>query len=164
MKQITILFTLLGIVFISGLNLSTAQTGTKTIYYFYAENCSACKQAEAHFKKPAGIKDGESWRHGMNTFVSYRIVDGSNKVQMNNIKKLTDMCDALSKKLGTAEFVHFRRDKYQYYKKNNLPYYKKDDKYSRRDDPFPTPIFIIGDRVILGFNLTLIQQSISLMK
>lgn len=164
MKHLKIISAVAVLIIISGLNFSIAQTGSKTIYYFYAENCSACKQAEAHFKKPAGIKDGQSWSHGLNTFVPYRIVDGSNKVQMNNIKKLTDMCDSLSKKLGTNEIVHFRRDKYQYYKKNNLPYYKKDDKYSRKDDAFPTPIFIIGDRVVLGFNLTLIQQSINLMK
>ncbi len=164
MKQIKILSAIAVLIFISGLNFSIAQTGSKTIYYFYAENCSACKQAEAHFNKPAGIKDGESWRHGLNTFVPYRIVDSSNKIQTQNMKRLTDMCDGLAKRLGTNEFVYFRREKYQYYKKNNLPYYKKDDKYSRRDDAFPTPIFIIGDRVVLGFNLTLIQQSISLMK
>ena len=164
-------FTLLMPVLLFLLILSTAfytdiqsQTGVKTVYYFYAENCSACKQAESHFKKPAGIKDGESWRNGMYTFVPYRIVDGSNRIQNTNMKKLTDMCDELKKRLGSSEFVYFRREKYEYYKKNNLPFYKKEDKYNRRDDAFPTPVFIIGDRVVLGFNLTLIQQSMGLMK
>jgi len=164
MKHITITLALLFLMLLNWQNYSEVSAKTQTMYYFYAENCSACKQAEAYYKKPSGIKDGASWQHGGNTFVPYRIVDRNNKVQMNNIKKLTDMCDTISKKLGTDEFVYFRREKYEYYKKNSLPYYKKESKYSRKNDAFPTPVFIIGDRVILGFNLTLIQQSINLLK
>ena len=164
MKNITIILTLLFSILLTGSNIYTVKAQTSPIYYFYAENCSACKQADAYYKKPSGIKDGVSWQHGGKTFIPYKIVDGNNRVQMNNIKKLTDMCDSISKKLGTDEFVYFRRDKYEYYKKNRLPYYKKESKYSRKDEDFPTPVFIIGDRVILGFNLTLIQQSINMLK
>jgi hypothetical protein len=164
MKHITIAITLLFTILLTGNNISSVNAQTSPIYYFYAENCSACKQAESYYKKPSGIKDGSSWQHGGKTFIPYRIVDGNNKVQMNNIKKLTDMCDAISKKLGTDEFVYFRREKYKYYKKDRLPYYKNDSKYSRKNDAFPTPVFIIGDRVVLGFNLTLIEQSIKMLK
>ena len=82
-------------------------------------------------------------------------------MKMNNIKKLTDMCDSLVKKTGTSEIVYYRREKFEYFKKNLIPYYKKDNKYSRKNEAFPTPVFVIGERVILGLNLSLIEQSIN---
>lgn len=163
MRHFTIIITLLISMLITVHNFSSAAQN-KEIYYFYAENCSACKQAEAYLKKPSGIKDGASWRHGENVFIPYRMVDSNNKIQMNNIKKLTDLCDSLVKKTGTSEFVYFRRDKFEYYKNKSIPYYKKDSKYSRKNEAFPTPIFVIGNRVVLGFNLTLIEQSINQLK
>lgn len=164
MKQIKILSATLVLTLVSGLNFSIAQTGSKTIYYFYAENCSACKQAEAYYKKPSEIKDGTSWNYKGNIFIPYRIVDSNNQVQMNNIKKLTDMCDNLVKKTGNSEFVYYRKEKFEYYKNNRIPYYKKDSEYSRKNEAFPTPVFVIGNRVVLGFNLALIQQSIQQSK
>ncbi len=164
MKQIKMISTIAVLIIISGLNFSIAQTGSKTIYYFYADNCSACKQAEAYYKKPSGIKDGASWQYKGNVFIPYRIVDSNNQIQMNNIKKLTDMCDSIVKKTGSSEFVYYRREKFEYYKNNKIPYYKKDSKYSRKNEAFPTPVFIIGNRVVLGFNLTLIEQSIQQSK
>ena len=67
-------------------------------------------------------------------------MDENNKIIPANLKKLTDLCDAILKRTGTSEFVYFRREVYEYHKKKNLPYYYRQSKYSRRDDPFPTPV------------------------
>ncbi|OQA95886.1 MAG: hypothetical protein BWY23_02231 [Spirochaetes bacterium ADurb.Bin218] len=74
------------------------------------------------------------------------------------------MCSEIKTRTKANNFVYFRRDVYEFYINKGLPYFKKEDKYSRKDEPFPTPIFVIGDRVVLGFNPELIQSSMMLVK
>lgn len=136
-----------------------AASGKKNIYYFYAEYCEACKRAQDHYKKPAVINDGASWIYEDINFTAYRIVDENNKLVKKNINKLINMCETIKKRTGKSEFVYYDRDTYEYYNKNGIPYYKKQGRYAKKNDPFPTPVFIIGDRVILGFNLTLINSA-----
>jgi hypothetical protein len=157
---ITICFTA---IFFSGFSMSNASS-EKTVYYFWAENCNACKEAQAFYKKPDGIKDGASWTHNGIKFVSYRLADGNNKLNSANMNQLNNMCSAITKRTGSSSFVYFRRDVYEYYKNKNLPYYRKEEKYSRKDEPFPTPVFVIGDRVILGFNQDLIKKALDAVK
>ena len=133
----------------------------KTVYYFWAQNCSSCKEAQAFYKKPDGSKDGSSWIFNGIKFVSYRIVDENNRIIQTNINKLNVMCAAIAKRTGDGNFVYFRRDIYEYYRNKNLPYYRKQEKYSRKDEPFPTPVFITGNRVVLGFNQDLLQKAIN---
>ncbi len=136
----------------------------KTVYYFWAQNCSACKEAQDFYKKPQGIKDGSSWTYNGLKFVPYRIVDENNQVISKNINILNGMCASIAKKTGTSNIVYYRRDVYEYYKNKNLPYYRKEEKYSRKDEPFPTPIFVIGNRVVLGFNQELVQKAVDAVK
>lgn len=135
-----------------------------TVHYFWAENCSACKEAQVFYNKPADIKDGSQWIYNGIKFVSFKIVDGNNKVISKNISKLISMCDGIAKKTGSGNFVYYRRDIYEFYKNKNLPYFRKEDKYSRKDEPFPTPVFVIGNRVVIGFNQELVQKSIQAAK
>lgn len=141
-----------------------SQIPVKTVYLFYAENCVACKEAHSFYKKPAGLKDGSSWTYNRIKFITYRIVDENNRIIKPNMKRLTDMCAAIAKKSGTSNFVYYRRDVYEYYKNKNLPYFRKEEKYSRKDEPFPTPVFIAGNRVVLGFNQDLVQKAIESVK
>ena len=150
--------------FITGNTSHLNAASEKNVYYFWAANCSACKEAQAFYKKPAGIKNGENWVYNGIKFISYRIVDENNKLDLKNMKQLNSMCEAIAKKTGNGNFVYFRRDIYEYYKNKNLPYYRKEEKYRRKDEPFPTPIFVIGERVVLGFNQDLIQKSINALK
>ncbi len=147
----------------SGVSFSNAASD-KTVYYFWAENCTACKEAQAFYKKPDVIKDGASWTHNGIKFISYRIVDGNNKVHSGNMNRLNNMCSDITKKTGSSNFVYFRRDVYEYYKNKNLPYYRKEEKYSRKNEPFPTPVFLIGNRVVLGFNPDLIKKALDAVK
>jgi len=140
------------------------QNKIKAVYLFYAENCIACKEAHAFYRKPAGLKDGSSWTYSGIKFITYRIVDENNKIISSNMKRLTDMCTAIAKKTGNNNFVYYRRDIYEYYKNKNLPYFRKEEKYSRKDEPFPTPVFITGNRVVLGFNQDLLQKAIESVK
>ncbi|HOP62113.1 MAG TPA: hypothetical protein PK358_02590 [Spirochaetota bacterium] len=142
----------------------SAQQGKGRVYYFYADNCSSCKQAQAYYKKPAGLKDGGAWTFNGTKFIAYRIVDSNNRILKNNIAKLNSLCDAITRRKGDSNFVYYRRDIYEYYKNRGLPYFRKEEKYSRKDEPFPTPVFVIGNRVVLGFNQVIIQQSINAMK
>ncbi len=141
-----------------------AGTGKKKIYYFYAEYCEACKRAQDHFKKPANIGDGSPWVFDDLTFTSYRLVDENNKIVKKNINRLISMCESIKKRTGKSEFVYYNRETYEYYNKKGIPHYKKQGRYVKRDAPFPTPVFIIGDRVILGFNLNLITNAVSLQR
>jgi len=146
------------------MELTGNASSSKTVYYFWAENCTACKEAQAYYKKPEEIKNGASWFYNGIKFVSYKIVDGNNKINTESMNQLNNMCAAIAKKTGSANFVYFRRDVYEYYKNKNLPYYRKEEKYSRKDEPFPTPVFLIGDRVILGFNQDLMQKALNAAK
>ncbi|HPF07017.1 MAG TPA: hypothetical protein PK293_13350 [Spirochaetota bacterium] len=137
-----------------------AQQGRGKVYYFYADNCAACKQAQAFYNKPDGLKDGGSWTHNGITFIAYKIADSNNKVINKNINTLNNLCTAIGKRKGDNNFVYFRRDIYEYYKNKGLPYFRKEEKYSRKDEAFPTPVFVIGDRVVLGFNQDLVQQAL----
>ena len=141
-----------------------AQQGREKAYYFYADNCAACKQAQAFYNKPDSLKDGGSWTHNGITFTAYKIADINNQVITKNINTLNNLCAAISKRKGDNNFVYFRRDVYQYYKNKGLPYFRKEEKYSRKDEAFPTPVFVIGDRVILGFNQDLVQQALNAAK
>lgn len=145
-------------------NTVSAASGKKNIYYFYAEYCEACKRAQDHFKKPAKIADGASWTYDDMNFVAYRIVDENNKPVKRNINKLIEMCESIKKRTGKNGFVYYDRDTYEYHTKDGLPWYTKQGRYAKKDDPFPTPVFIIGDRVILGFNLNLINNAKTLLK
>lgn len=136
-----------------------AASGKKNIYYFYAEYCEACKRAENHFQKPAKLADGASWIYEDLNFTAYRIVDEKNKPVKKNINKLINMCESIKKRSGKSEFVYYDRDTYEYYNKNGIPYYQKQGRYAKKNEPFPTPVFIIGDSVILGFNLNLINSA-----
>ena len=153
----------LTLIFAAGI-LETTGASEKTVYYFWAQNCSACKEAQAFYKKPDGIKDGSPWIYNGIKFVPYRIVDENNKIITKNMNQLNSMCDTIKKNSGSVNFVYFRRDIYEYYKNNNIPYYRKDEKYSRKDEPFPTPIFVAGNRVVLGFNQDLLQKAIDAAK
>lgn len=141
----------------------SAASGKKNIYYFYAEYCEACKRAQDHYKKPAKLEDAGSWIYEDLNFTAYRIVDENNKPVKKNINKLINMCESIKKRTGKSEFVYYDRDTYEYYNKNGIPYYQKQGRYAKKNDPFPTPVFIIGDRVILGFNLNLINSAKSLL-
>ena len=81
----------------------------KTVYYFWAQNCSACKEAQAFYKKPEGIKDGSSWTYNGIKFVPYRIVDENNKIIRTNMNKLNSMCAAIAKKTGIRKFCLFQK-------------------------------------------------------
>lgn len=160
--------TLLSVIFTASIfsmgNILSAEKPVKTVYFFYAENCTACKEAHNFYKKPQGQKDGTPWTYDGIKFIPYRIVDENNKIVLKNMDRLTGMCESIAQKTGNNNFVYYRRDVYEYYKNKNLPYFRKEEKYSRKDEPFPTPIFVTGNRVVLGFNQELIQKAIDSVK
>jgi len=160
MKKI---FSFIIVIITAALSLNAQQAKSK-VYYFYADNCVSCKQAQAFYNKPESLKDGGNWTHNGITFTAYRIADSGNKKIQKNIDILNNICSAIGKKKGDNNFVYFRRDVYEYYKNKSLPYFRKEEKYSRKDEAFPTPVFVIGDRVVLGFNQDLIQQALSAAK
>lgn len=163
MKKFICLSTLAFVILLSPVNSMKAADGKKTIYYFYAENCESCRRAQDYFKKPAAIKDGNSWTYEDLTIVSYRIVDEKNNPVKKNIQILNKLCEGIKKKSGKSEIVYYDRETYEYYNKKGIPYYRKQGRYVKKDEPFPTPVFIIGERIILGFNLNLINSARSLL-
>jgi hypothetical protein len=160
-RQIKISLIIAAVIAVSSLQ---AQQIKGTVYYFYADNCAACKQAQAFYHKPEGLKDGDSWAYNGIKFTAYKIADSRNQVITKNINTLNSLCSAIGKRKGDNSFVYFRRDVYEYYKNKGLPYFRKEEKYSRKDEAFLTPVFVIGDRVVLGFNQELVQQALKAAK
>ncbi len=164
LTQRIIFLQLLFVTAIFNMGSVSAPKSGKTVYYFWAQNCSSCREAATFYGKPEKINDGASWTYSGIKFIPYRIADENSKVLAKNINQLTSHCESILKRTGSGNFVYYRRDIYEYYKKNNLPYYRKDEKYSRKDEPFPTPVFITGNRVILGFNNDLLMKAVNAAK
>ena len=63
------------------------------------------------------------------------------------------MLETIKKSKGAEPFIFRDRLPHEYYQKEGIPYHKRDDRYTgRRDEPLAVPIFIVKDRVYVGFN------------
>lgn len=131
-----------------------------TIYFFESAVCPHCKQANQYFMNN---------KHRMQKIrlLKYEllnkngVMDQNNK---NNLQILVSMLEKIKKQKGDKPFIYLERVAYTYYTKNGLPYYKSTDRYSKKDEPVPVPLFIINDTVYLGFDNFVISKIEQIMK
>jgi glutaredoxin len=81
-----------------------------------------------------------------------------NETNKKNMRAMVSMLEAIKKKKGAAPFVYQERLQYEYYTKNGMPYYKREERYSRKDEPMPVPVFIINDKAYVGFGQYVISS------
>ncbi len=147
-----ILFVLLSIMLF--VYIAVAESAVKTIYFFESAVCPYCKQANEYFLK------NKSRMHRIKV-IKYEVLNKYGTMDQNNkknLKILVAMLEKIKSKKGDTPFIYHERKSYTYYTKNGLPYYKSADRYSKKDEPVPVPLFIIGDTVYLGFDNYVISQ------
>lgn len=136
-----------------------ANTAVTTIYFFESAVCPHCRQANEYFEK-------NKYRMQKVKIIKYELLNKNGIMDQKNKKNLqilVSMLEKIKKQKGDNPFIYQERIAYNYYTKNGLPYYKSQDRYSKKDDPVPVPIFIINDTVYLGFDnfvISKIEQSI----
>lgn len=136
-----------------------AHNAVTTIYFFESAVCPHCKQANEYFT---------AHKHKMKNIriIKYELINKNGIMDHNNkknLKILVTMLENIKKQKGDTPFIYHERIAYNYYTKNGLPYYKSADKYSKKDEPVPVPLFIINDTVYLGFDnfvISKIEQNI----
>ena len=138
----------------------SANTGVTTIYFFESAVCPHCKQANEYFEK-------NKQKFQKIKIIKYELLNKNGVMDQNNKKNLqilVSMLEKIKKQKGDKPFIYFERVAYSYYTKNGLPYYKSADRYSKKDEPVPVPLFIINDTVFLGFDnfvISKIEKSIN---
>lgn len=133
---------------------SSANTGVTTIYFFESAVCPHCKQANEYFEK-------NKQRMHKIKLIKYELLNKNGVMDQNNKKNLqilVFMLEKIKKQKGDKPFIYFERVAYSYYTKNGLPYYKSANRYSKKDEPVPVPLFIINDTVYLGFDNFVIKK------
>ncbi|MGQ9843372.1 MAG: hypothetical protein ACUVRK_07375 [Spirochaetota bacterium] len=133
---------------------SSANTDVTTIYFFESAVCPHCKQANDYFGK-------NMQRLHKIKLIKYELVNKNGVMDQNNKKNLqilVTMLEKIKKQKGNKPFIYYERVAYGYYTRNGLPYYKSADRYSKKDEPVPVPLFIINDTVYLGFDNFVIKK------
>lgn len=136
-----------------------AESAVTTIYFFESAVCPHCKQANEYF-----IKNKNRMKNVK--IIKYELLNKNGVMGENNkknLKILVSMLEKIKKQKGDTPFIYHERVGYTYYTKNGLPYYKSADRYSKKDEPVPVPLFIINDTVYLGFDnfvISKIEQTI----
>lgn len=154
--KIFIIFSLLLI----AVQYNFAENAVTTIYFFESAVCPHCKQANEYFVKN---------KHRMQKIklIKYELLNKNGVMDQNNKKNLqilVAMLEKIKKQKGDKPFIYHERIAYNYYTRNGLPYYKSADKYSKKDEPVPVPLFIINDTVYLGFDNFVITKIEQMMK
>lgn len=126
------------------------------IHYFESPICPACRQADSFFNSPEGrsrIANAEIKR--------YELLNSRGEMgpdNRSNLKLLIGKLEAIADKKGTASIVYRDGVMHEFYQRNGIPYHKSDDRYSRRDEPLPIPVFIVNDKVFAGFSQQVVNQ------
>ncbi len=87
--------------------------------------------------------------------VYYQLINESGRLDsLNraNVAKLVQMLENIKRRKGDVPFIREGVHEYHYYTKNGIPYYRREDRYSRKDEPMPIPVFIFNDQVYVGYN------------
>lgn len=149
MKKLIVFFFAIALLIGISPYISGAKTKT-TLHFFESAVCPSCKKADEYLNSPA-VKN----RFKEIAVIKYELINKEGligAINKKNIRILVAMLDAIKAKKGDAPFILRDRLEYQYYSKNGVPYHKREDRYSRKDEPLPVPLFLIDDKLYVGFN------------
>jgi len=127
------------------------------IYLFDSAVCPVCRQVKNDL--PGIQKQYQNLR-----VINYEIVNKSSKVDSNNQKNisiLNNMLSMLDKKMKGKSIVQKDQKMYPYINIKGVPHYvNKLSEYTTIKVEFGVPIFIIGDKVLLGYNKVVLEREI----
>ncbi len=120
----------------------------KVLYFFDSAVCPVCERARGELPQMVS-------RHGVR-IASYRLINGSGKMDESNKKSLAvmvSMLQGIDRKTGGAAFIQKDRKAYRFAASGGFPYYlnKVSEQTTVRVE-MGVPVFIFGDRVFVGYN------------
>ncbi|HOO70764.1 MAG TPA: hypothetical protein PK926_03305 [Spirochaetota bacterium] len=142
---------------VSTMPLSGAGEKKVTVHFFESAVCPACKSAKEFL-------DGYKSRTDI-TVIFYEVRNRENNVDsrnLGNIKKINMMLADIDRRNGHKPFIYDDTMKaYTLLIEKDVPCYEKRISQSTvLKKPLPVPLFIIGDRVVAGFQKNLIIRFI----
>ena len=126
------------------------------IHFFGSPLCPSCVEAQSYFDSSAGRQRLLNAR-----VIRYDIVNDRGEMDAagkKNMGILVQKLEDIKKVKGDQPFIVRDRQLYEYYQKNGIPYHRREERYSRRDEPLPIPVFIVNESVYAGFNQHVISE------
>ncbi len=158
MKRMIILYCLLA--FTAGLAAQRADAAESRLYlhFFKSQVCPHCRQAEKEL--PAVLK-----RYPRITMVSYDVRNAMNRVDAvnrQNMGKLIAMLQQIQARSGGKPFIYEYNTPHAFALVNGVPYYlKKISEATTVKKEVPVPVFILGNRVYVGYQASTLNQAIA---
>ncbi len=128
------------------------------LHFFKSQICPHCKQAEKEL--PAVLR-----RYPRITMVSYDVRNAMNQVDAanrRNLGKLIAMLQQIQARNGGKPFIYEGNTPHAFVLVNGVPYYiKKLSDVTTIKKEVPIPVFVLGDRVYVGYQSSIMNQAIA---
>ena len=136
-----------------------ASTGGKLqVHFFTSGVCAVCKQAEREL--PAMLA-----RHPRLELRTHEVRDAQNRVtdiHRRNLALLVRMLQDISTRTKGAPFIYEGRTAHAFVAAGGVPYYeKKISAATTVKKEVPVPVFILGDRVYIGYRREILSQALA---
>ncbi len=127
------------------------------VYFFTSGVCPICKQAGREL--PAMLR-----RYPRLELRTYEVRDAQNRVtdlHRRNMGTLMRLLQAIQLRTKGAPFIYERRTAYPFVAVRGVPYYeKKLSATTTVKKEVPVPVFILGDRVYVGYQQEILSQAL----
>jgi hypothetical protein len=132
--------------------------GRLYLHFFKSQVCPHCKQAEKDL--PGILK-----RFPRITMVSYEVRNAMNQIDAlnrQNMGRLIAMLQQIQARNGGKPFIYEYNTPHAFALVNGIPYYlKKLSETTTVKKEVPIPVFILGNRVFVGYQSTMLEQAIA---
>lgn len=159
MKRRSTLFCL--IVLTAGLASAQRVDGVENrlyMHFFKSQVCPHCKQAENDL--PGILR-----RYPRITMFSYDVRNARNQVDAvnrQNMGRLITMLQQIHARIGGKPFIYENNTAYPFALVNGVPYYlKKLSETTTVKKEVPVPVFILGNRVYVGYQSSILEGAIA---
>lgn len=159
MKNIVGLFCL--ILLVSGTAASQQAEGAEKrlyLHFFKSQICPHCKQAEKEL--PSVLR-----RYPRITMIAYDVRNAMNQVDAvnrRNLGTLIAMLQQINARNGGRPFIYEGNTPHAFVLVNGVPYYmKKLSDVTTIKKEVPIPVFILGNRVYVGYQSSVLNQAIA---
>ncbi len=128
------------------------------IHFFKSQICPHCKQAEKEL--PAVLR-----RYPRITMITYdvrNVMNQADAVNRQNLVKLIAMLQRIQARNGGKPFIYEGNSPHAFALVNGVPYYiKKLSEVTTIKKEVPIPVFIVGDKVYVGYQPSTLNQAIA---
>ena len=149
MRRLSLSLISLGLIFAPVIPLSEARTSQSLVIHFFTSAvCPACKRAEVTLPKMIAPVAGAQIKR-------YEVRNSENKISpenQRNVNRLIAMLRAIEAQQGGKPFIYEDRQAHMLQIEKGIPYYlKKVSSTTTIRKAMPVPLFIVGNRVFIGF-------------